>query len=182
MDVWPNIDATVSKNPGHLSMPGRTQSRADRPGPSPPIGRRAWPEPASGAAAAWRVSPTLHSVERSAIDRSYLPGRVSDRHGGSRLSQNGFQETPPGAPPRPRSASAVDFYSPPRAECYWPRTITMILSLTFGVRRCQGTRPLAQSQIRAGSMQTGGRGADATAMRHNDLRNLGRGCNSRRLH
>jgi hypothetical protein len=41
---------------------------------------------------------------------------------------------------------------------------------------------LAQSQIRAGSMQTGGRGVDASTFLQNDLRNLGRGCNSRRLH
>jgi hypothetical protein len=38
---------------------------------------------------------------------------------------------------------------------------------------------LAQGEISAGSMQTGGRRVNATAMLHNDLRISGRGCNMR---
>jgi hypothetical protein len=41
---------------------------------------------------------------------------------------------------------------------------------------------LAQSQIGADGMQTGGRGADATIVPRIDLRNSGRACNSRRVH
>ena len=45
-----------------------------------------------------------------------------------------------------------------------------------------GRDQLAQGKISAGSMQTGGSGLDASAMQNNILRNLGRGCNSRRVH
>jgi hypothetical protein len=38
---------------------------------------------------------------------------------------------------------------------------------------------LAQGEISAGSMQTGGRGVNATVMLHNDLRISARGCNMR---
>ena len=41
---------------------------------------------------------------------------------------------------------------------------------------------LAQSQIGAGSMQAGATALDANIMLQKDLRNLGRGCKSRRLY
>jgi hypothetical protein len=41
---------------------------------------------------------------------------------------------------------------------------------------------LAQNQISAGSMQTWGKGVDASSLLRRSLRILGRGCSSRRLH